>query len=36
MNHDKQARDLTKMNEGSNVWYCDHNEDIWEKGTVIE
>ena len=36
MNHDKQATDLPKINKGSDVWYCDHNKDIWGKGTVVE
>ena len=36
VNHDKQATDLPKINEGSDVWYHDHNKDIWGKGTVIE
>ena len=36
MNHDKQVTDLPKNNEGSDVWYCDHNKDIWEKDTVVE
>ena len=36
INHDKQARDLPKIDEGSDVWYHDHNKDIWEKGTVVE
>ena len=34
MNYDKQATDLLKINEGSDVWYCDHNKDIWKKVTV--
>ena len=24
VNHDKQATDLHKISEGSDVWYCDH------------
>ena len=36
MNHEKQATDLPKINKGSDVWYCDHNKDIWEKDTVVE
>ena len=34
--HDKQATDLPKINKGSDVWYYDHNKDIWKKGTVVE
>ena len=36
MNHNKQATNLPKINEGSCVWYHDHNKDIWEKGIVVE
>ena len=36
INHDKLATDLPKINEGSDVWYYDHNKDIWKKGTVVE
>ena len=36
INHDKQATDLPKINEGSDVWYHNHNKDIWGKGMVVE
>ena len=36
MIHNKQASDLPKINEGSDIWHCDHNKDIWRKGTVVE
>ena len=36
MNHGKQATDLPKINESSDIWYHDHNKDIWEKDTVVE
>ena len=28
MNHERQVRDLSKTNKGSDVWYHDHNKDI--------
>ena len=31
MNHNKQATDLPKINEGGDVWHCNHNKDIWKK-----
>ena len=34
INHDKQATDLPKINEGSYVWYYDHHKDIWKRVLV--
>ena len=36
MNHDEEVTDLPKINEGSDVWYQDHNKDVWEKGTAVK
>ena len=36
MNHDKQVTELPKINEDSDVWYCDHNKDVWGKCNVVE